>query len=279
MAALAGFSLFLAISLIRGIPVGPFALSGAAQQQTQAAPEGAARQLFDSLNQARQQHGLSPLQWNDTLAHVALRHSQGMATAGNLTHELPGEPPVMQRLSVVPLDRSGENVANNTDFAKVHASFMASPPHRANILNPQYNEVGIGVVKQGDLYWVTEDFAHTIAQVSDSVAEQKVAQAFETMRRKARAPSLTESRSDALRRMACGMADQDRLNAAPALRLLHARNAVVYTSMDPTELPASVQRLRNVQGVDSYGVGACFKRTPQYPSGVYWVVLVLFENK
>jgi hypothetical protein len=251
----------------------------AAAQQSASAPEGQARELFDRLNQARQQQGLPPLKWDEQLAEAARRHTQGMAQSGQLTHDLPGEPALRQRLSAVPLDRSGENVANNTDFSRIHPAFMASPPHRANILNQRYTEVGIAVAKQGDLYWVTEDFAHTIVKVSDNSAEEQVSQAFEELRRRAGAPPLTEVHSASLHQMACQIADGGQLKTASALRLPQARNAVVYTSINPGQLPGDAQRLRNTRDVSSYGVGACFKRTPQYPSGVYWVVLVLFGNR
>lgn len=49
----------------------------------------------------------------------------------------------------------GENVGVGTDWRTVLAAFMASPPHRANITDPHYSRVGIGVARaDGRVYVV-----------------------------------------------------------------------------------------------------------------------------
>jgi uncharacterized protein YkwD len=40
-----------------------------------------------------------------------------------------------------------ENIAQGADAYRIHAMWMASAGHRANILNPQLNRVGIGVTR------------------------------------------------------------------------------------------------------------------------------------
>ncbi len=273
MAVLFGFGFLLAINLIAGMPVGTSAPSSTAAAQQP--PQGPEQQLFDLLNQARQQQGLPPLQWNDALAQAARQHAQGMADRGQLTHDLPGEPPLRQRLSAVPLDRSGENVAEDSSINGAHQGFMNSPPHRANILSKEYNQAGIGIVQRGQTYWVTEDFAHAITQVGDRSAEDEVAQAFATARRQAGAPPLQRISSSELHQFACSMAASGQLDTAGALRIPGVRYAVTYTSTDPKKLPAAMLRLRDANGVRNYSVGVCFRRTPKYASGVYWVAAVL----
>src|SRR5437660_9883397 len=52
----------------------------------------AERELFASVNQARQAQGLSPLRWDESLATAARRHAEAMAEHGSAQHGLEGEP-------------------------------------------------------------------------------------------------------------------------------------------------------------------------------------------
>ena len=54
----------------------------------------------------------------------------------------------------------GENVGRGTSIRQVHNAFMGSATHRVHILDPAYNQVGMGVVRGGDGYvYITEVFA------------------------------------------------------------------------------------------------------------------------
>ena len=80
--------------------------------------------------------------------------SKQMADAGKLSHPLDlsaGVPAGWKHL--------GQNVGDGPDLAKLAAAFIASPHHLDNMLDPRFTRVSIGVVKRGQLYWVTEDFA------------------------------------------------------------------------------------------------------------------------
>ena len=52
----------------------------------------------------------------------------------------------------------GENVGYSSSVDQVHELFMESAGHRANILKPDYSQIGIGVVRSGSTVWVTLDF-------------------------------------------------------------------------------------------------------------------------
>ena len=43
---------------------------------------------------------------------------------------------------------------------------MLSPPHRANLLNPSYNVIGLGVVRNGDRLYIVQDFGHALPNYS-----------------------------------------------------------------------------------------------------------------
>ena len=52
----------------------------------------------------------------------------------------------------------GENVGVGYSVSSLHSAFMGSSGHRANILKPSYNRVGVGVVMDGTKIWVTVRF-------------------------------------------------------------------------------------------------------------------------
>ncbi|MCE2950385.1 MAG: type I secretion C-terminal target domain-containing protein [bacterium] len=119
-----------------------------------------------------------PLAWSAGLASAALLHSEAMAASGVQSHQLPGEPALLQRLlnQGYVATVAAENVfAYALSPLYAHAAFMVdwgygaggiqSPPgHRQTILNPALREVGIGIVEKensgtgvGPLL-VTEDY-------------------------------------------------------------------------------------------------------------------------
>ncbi len=114
------------------------------------------RQFFDLLNAERTNRGLAPLVWNEGLANTARGWSAHMANQGGLSHNGPLLTVIGQ--SVPGLLGAAENVGMGSNVPQVHGALMASASHRDNLLG-NYNQVGIGVVQQGGLIWVTFDFA------------------------------------------------------------------------------------------------------------------------
>lgn len=53
----------------------------------------------------------------------------------------------------------GENVGRGYSIEQVHEAFMASPSHRANILEPFWTHMGVGVAWNGDVVTVVHVFA------------------------------------------------------------------------------------------------------------------------
>jgi uncharacterized protein YkwD len=123
----------------------------------------AERQLLDLANQARADAGLAPLRIDEGLMRAARKHSALMASQKQLSHDLPGEPGLPQRLaatSSLQFSAEGENVGVGPGVADMHRGFMHSPHHRENLLDPDYNLAGFAVVRSGSMIYVTEDFAH-----------------------------------------------------------------------------------------------------------------------
>jgi uncharacterized protein YkwD len=134
-----------------------FAAAGVAQNKA-ASPE---RELFDATNRERSAHGLPALQWNDALAVAARKHANEMAHKDALSHQFPGEPSLPSRVKQAGAHFVwlSENVALGPNTSLIHAEFVKSPPHRANILDTDMNVMGIGIVERNGQLFAVEDFS------------------------------------------------------------------------------------------------------------------------
>lgn len=132
--------------------------SGMAQNNQAASLE---RQLFEATNRERTAHGVPALRWNDALAAAARKHANQMARQDALSHQFPGEPslPSRVRQSGARFVWLSENVALGPNPSFIHTEFVQSPQHRANLLDVDMNEVGIGMVARNGRWFAVEDFS------------------------------------------------------------------------------------------------------------------------
>jgi uncharacterized protein YkwD len=231
------------------------------------------------VNLTRSQAGLPALAWDDKLAEAAGEHAKTMAEQGTLSHQFAGEPSLLERLTAhrARLDRASENVVYDLTVEGAHDNFMGSAPHRANLLDPGFDAIGIGVVETGGLLYIVEDFSHRVVDVSDEQAARMVAASFDAQRRKAGAEDLPLVDDRRLHQIAQSMAESETPNGTPGLALPGARFAASYATLDPANLPTAVAHLTALRGVTHIGVGVHYARTPKYPGGLYWVTVVLFH--
>lgn len=119
-------------------------------------PEAGPR-ILELINRERASAGLGSLTMDQEVSGIAVRWTRQMALAGKLSHN--GD--YLRQESLERLDATivGENVAFADSVDRIHELLMNSPPHRANILQPDFRLVGVGAVRSdsGDLY-LTEDF-------------------------------------------------------------------------------------------------------------------------
>ena len=236
----------------------------------------AEQQFVKLLNLERARAGLPSLKVDHRLTQAARAHSQLMAQTNQLSHQLPGEMVLSKRLAATNLrfNNDAENVAYDYSVQAAHDGLMKSPPHRANILSPNSNTVGIGVVRRGDVYWVTQDFAHSLQEYSVDEAEDTLLAAWLRERKRAHLPPAEVVRMPQLRRMACAMARNGHLDSREPLTLPNVEAAVVYTELEPLRLPNNGVKMAHDSTVKRIGVGACFVGNEQYPAGAWWVVMV-----
>lgn len=106
-------------------------------------------QVIAGTNIERQKRGLAPLYENQTLSQAATAKAQNMFEENYWAHFSPSgkDPWGFILKSGYKFSYAGENLARNfynTD--EVVSAWMNSPSHRDNILNPNYQDIGIAVV-------------------------------------------------------------------------------------------------------------------------------------
>lgn len=107
--------------------------------------------IFKQVNAERARNGLPALQINYRLLQTARAKSLDMIKGGYFAHQSPtlGSPFDQMKKAGIPYRYAGENIAGNSSAAGAMVSWMKSSGHRANILNPKFSHIGIGVVDGG----------------------------------------------------------------------------------------------------------------------------------
>jgi hypothetical protein len=121
-----------------------------------AAPVAAAESdtVYSLLNDARWADGKRGVVRNAALDRVAADWASKLAAAGTLSHN-----PAYASQIPAGWTSAGENVAQgHPDAGSMHAGWMASPGHRANILG-SYTDVGIAFLSAGGTTWGVQVFA------------------------------------------------------------------------------------------------------------------------
>lgn len=127
------------------------------------------QKVLETINQARTQPrqcgtqafaSTTPLSWNATLATSAETHSRAMANLNFFDHKdrdgrTPGD---RAELAGYSAHQIGENIAAGHDSAgQVVAGWLASPGHCANLMNPNFQELGAAYAhdpkSDAGIYW------------------------------------------------------------------------------------------------------------------------------
>lgn len=107
--------------------------------------------MLELVNEERTKRGFKALKWDTALLPVARAHSQDMFAKGYFSHyTLEGKDP-FERMKAAGIKyyTAGENLALGPTLNICHTGLMNSPGHRANILNPSYGRVAIGILDGG----------------------------------------------------------------------------------------------------------------------------------
>lgn len=117
--------------------------------------------IQEMLEAARRLEGRTALIRDPALDHLAQRHAVAMRDAGFLSHDVgDGSPQDRLQTAGISVARGGENVAHAPDARSAHRALWASPSHRANLLDPEFRRVGLGVARdRNQSLWVVQLFA------------------------------------------------------------------------------------------------------------------------
>ncbi|MFD8999383.1 CAP domain-containing protein [Streptomyces sp. NPDC059582] len=124
-----------------------------------ASASGDVARVVQLVNAERGKVGCPALTLNATLTKAAQAHSADMASHRNMSHTGSDGSDPGERITAAGYTWStyGENVAYGyAGPEQVMAGWMASPGHKANILNCSFKEIGVGLAEP-DSYW-TQDF-------------------------------------------------------------------------------------------------------------------------
>lgn len=125
-------------------------------------------------NEQRKSEGLDPLEENEKLNQVAALKAQDMFNKQYFSHVSPSGEGIEDLAEKTDYEfiNLGENLALGnfeSDKALVQA-WMESPGHRANILNPKYEEIGVAVQKgffEGREVWIAvQEFGFPLSSCS-----------------------------------------------------------------------------------------------------------------
>ncbi len=121
-----------------------------------AASSSPAQQILDAVNQARIDNGLPPLIQSSLLTLAAQNHVEDVVANGNWGHYGSDGSNVRLRAARVgyPSGSVSENWVAVSDPGQAIGWWMNDWIHRVNILEPRWDEVGVGAAQAGNGYWI-----------------------------------------------------------------------------------------------------------------------------
>jgi uncharacterized protein YkwD len=159
----------VAVALASSVPViGSAPAIADASAPAAVAPPRIESALVREMNRVRLTHGRPALRVSKALRRAARPQSAFLLRTDQLTHDSPDGSPFWKRIVAAGYPRNrwmAENLAylsgcDTTTARRTVAMWMASPPHRVNLLNRRYRFVGAGVASAGDcsLTYATADY-------------------------------------------------------------------------------------------------------------------------
>jgi uncharacterized protein YkwD len=241
------------------------ACSSAIAAQASPTPNGSPDEqaLLQLANQARAQHNLPALRWDSSLAIAAQNHLRWVVRNSELLHQYPGEPDLVARggNAGARFSTISENIAGHGQTpADLQQIWMTTPTHRANLLDPNLDVVGIAVVRNQGLLFAVQDFGRSVAALTPESVEHQVAKLLQ-----ARGFPPAPSNADA--RKTCAM---------PQGQAGTPKLVIQWDGSDISHLPdALVQNLDKTR-YTSAAVGACPGRQPNQQFTTYHIAVLLY---
>jgi len=125
--------------------------AGSADEASASGSDEAA--FVSALHQVRANVGLPALTLNSQLSNLSRGHAQVMADAGSIFHADP-----ISAGYNGPWSKMGENVGSGGGVQTLVNAFVASPSHYRNIIDPDFTQIGVGVVWLENALYTTHRF-------------------------------------------------------------------------------------------------------------------------
>ncbi len=139
--------------------------------------------VLDMINGERRRYDLPELVPLAPLALVARSHSEAMREGRSFGHASPAAPDVRIATAGIPFSVALENVSRASTLAEAVTLFMASPGHRANVLDPRVTHAGVGVARSEPLTWyVTADLVRWLPPHDDEEIGPRAREVVEASR-------------------------------------------------------------------------------------------------
>ena len=238
------------------------------------------KELLSHINKERKNRNLTLLIFSTELSRLARRHSQDMADHKNLSHISSSGKTLRERLREegIYFVKSGENIAFSETFLPdiIHQSLMESPGHRTNIISPEFNQVGIGVInKETQGYYITQNFTFSPNIKSETEAKKIILDKINTLRQKRSLTLLALSE------------EADQLSLVLSKRLANEKSPPrIENSTRPhiiTYLKAATLDIGDSQFEPTIkphffegGIGVWFDKNAGYPGGAYFITILLY---
>ena len=268
----------------------PFLIPLSAEKQAKAKEEALVRPelkaieeaLFNLINSEREKNGLSRLHFSSRLSSLARQHSQEMAAKNRLSHFSSDEKSYCDRLVSQGFFfiQAGENIARSETFNPfvIHQSMMTSSEHRANILHPDFDEIGLGVAQgEGGNYFITQDFIQSLPVLTEEEARNKVISIIQAFRQAQALPEL--SVEEEINGVAQLFARAKAKKTPPPPIPSHLGEVLIINLVTPllNDL-AEIEKPLLEPKYRAIGAGVDFGRDPDHPGGTYFVTLLLIPG-
>jgi len=240
------------------------------------------RDIWRLLNEERALDDLPLLKLSVPLSDVARKHSQDMADRDELSHFSASGKTLADRLAEAGIlyIEAGENVAKSETFMTefINEGFVESLEHRENILDPDFEEVGIGIVHIPDRgYYITQNFLDPLIPKREDEVRTIIQKKINSGRNDSSLPPLVflEQRDVFAQNLSKFKAQGSDLPPIPdrfgetmviflATATLSEESVAFPEALDPR--------------FDRAALGTWFAQTETYPGGSYFLTLMLFAS-
>lgn len=274
------FILFLAAFLV----LSPSHLFPQADKTFFQRPDASAieRNLFELVNQEREKTRLPLVILSSELSRLARSHSKDMAIHARLSHLSSSGKSYTERLVdwEFYFADAGENIAFSETFQAeyIHQRLMESPEHKKNILSPDFELVGIGVIyKKNQGYYITQDFMESLERKEDKAVKEIIQKKIDAARLCSFLPPLLYEEEASNFARIYSQRKAEKYPSTPIPDILGEIHLVSVATPSPDDTDSLFQKALDPL-YEEGGLGVWFARNSDYPGGAYFITLILFPE-